>query len=397
MGFGFSKARMSPIAIDFGADSLKLLQVTEDDPPQLVAAASAVVPGDVRGDAKARHEFYTDALRALVRDNGFRGKRVICAIPAYQTLVQHLTVTKSEGKDLEEQVSQHLRQRLNINASRMVTRAHMVPGLVRDGNKGEVICLAANRDVVLRHIEAVNKCKFDVVGMHCEPMMILKAFEHLFRRATDDKRTTCFIDIGAATTKVIIAHGKEMVFAKTIHAAGDHLIREHAETSGEDFDTARASRFTQPADTSDSTDSGPGLDRFGAPQRAATAVSAAGGERRQAAQPAPAAPAVLESKEHAEADVVDCLIDEIQLCVRYHQSAFPDRPIDRLVFVGGEARQVACCQRVAQALRIGAQLGDPLARLTRNGTPDPSLGIDLSETQPGWAVPIGLCLSEANL
>ena len=87
-------------------------------------------------------------------------------------------------------------------------------------------------------MEIAQRAKLDVVGMHCEPLAIAKAFAHLFR-GEESERTTCFIDLGAATTKVVITHGPEMVFTKTIHAAGDHLTRHRAVAENITFTEAR--------------------------------------------------------------------------------------------------------------------------------------------------------------
>ena len=55
MAFGWTKTSGSlPIAVDFGFDRLKLLQVTRGDPPQLVAAGAAQVPDEARHDPAAR-------------------------------------------------------------------------------------------------------------------------------------------------------------------------------------------------------------------------------------------------------------------------------------------------------------------------------------------------------
>jgi len=410
MGFGWSKARVSPIAIDFGADALKLLRVTAGDPPQLVAAASQTVPEEARNAPAARQAFYFDALRDLLRQYPFRGKRAICAIPAYQTLIQHLPVSnKADANDMEEQVGQLLRQRLNINPSRMVMRSHAVPGLVREGGKAEVICMAASRDVVMRHIASVNKCKLDVVGMHCEPMMILRAFQHLFRRANDSELTTCFLDIGAATTKVVIAHGSQMVFAKAIHVAGDHVTREYAQAHDLTFSDARTARIAaqsaEPGLTfEDSPDVPRATTREAAGRRVRSVVDVASPVVAAVADGSPetvvepmAMSDLSQEADEDDADVIDCLVDDLRLCVRYHEAAWPKRPIDRMVFVGGEAKHLNNCRRIAEGLNIAAQLGHPLARLSCVEGAAEQLGIDTSQCQPGWAVPMGLCLSEANL
>jgi Tfp pilus assembly PilM family ATPase len=67
-----------------------------------------------------------------------------------------------------------------------------------------------------------------------------------------------------------------------------------------------------------------------------------------------------------------------------------------VVFVGGEARQRHLGEHVARVLRLPARAVDPLARIVRTGK-EPSIGVDFSEAQPGWALPLGLCVSRTDL
>ncbi|MEX2214156.1 MAG: pilus assembly protein PilM [Phycisphaeraceae bacterium] len=413
MAFGFSKSRVSPIAIDFGADSLKLLQIVPGEPPQIVAAAAAEVPEHARTDPGARHAFYVDALKVMLAGNPFKGKRAVCSIPAYQTLVQHLQIAKIEQEDLNEQIGIMLRQRFNVDPSRMVIRSVMAGQVVRDGAaKQEVICMAASRDAVMRHIETAHRAKLDVVGMHCEPNAVIRSFAHLYRRSDDHERTTCFIDIGGATTKVLVTHGTDLVVAQNIHAAGDHLTRGLARNEKMGFTDARrqriadASNVRPPTEASKSPVLQPhlkGIERRGLggtppglAELDAQLAAELGGTFATATSESPASFARRkEENTDAVADVIECLIDELQLCIRYHQSVFSDRPIEKLVFLGGESRNVALCQKIAKTLRIGAQLGDPLARAMGASTGVKASGVDLRDPQPGWAVPLGLCLLES--
>lgn len=402
MAFGLSKSRISPIAIDFGADSLKLLQIVPSDPPQIVAAARMEVPEHARTDPSARTAFFMEALKMALKSQGFKGKRAICAIPGYQTLVQHFQIARVEHEELDAQIGIHLRQRLNVNPSRMVIRTLQVGNVVRDGTtKQEVICMAASKEAVMRHIETAHRAKLDVVGMHVEPYSIVGAFGHLFRRGGEEARTTCFVDIGAATTKVCIAHGEKLVFAQTIHAAGDQLTRAMAHAEGISFSEARERRHYNAVNGSGSS-----VGRSSASTQAVAAEPQAGG----AATLVSALEAQIDAELTGEPaknmrgekpldpadDPLECLIDELQLCARYHQSVFADRPIEKLVFLGGESTNVSICQRIAKALRIGAQLGDPLARAVNGDAHKRGTGVDLRQPQPGWAVPFGLCLSETN-
>ncbi len=403
MAFGFSKTRYSPIAIDFGADSLKLLQIIPGDPPQIVAAAAAEVPDHARTDPGARMAFYLDAMKMMLAQQPFKGKRAVCSIPAYQTLVQHFQITKSEGDEMDEQIGVHLRERLNVDPSRLVTRCIDVGQVVRDGTaKQEVICIAAAKDAVMRFIETAHRAKLDVSGMHSEPWAIVKAFSHLYRRDGDDKRTTCYIDMGAATTKVVITHGTQIVFAQNIHAAGDQLTRAMAKEENMSFSDARQRRMAQaqnarlpetPKPVPAVAEEPHTVERRGKSGRPSGLAALDAQISAELESPAVGTLSHRSAKpEPKEADTHEILVEELRMAIRYHQSVFTDRPVEKLIFLGGESRHVNACQQIAKALRIGAQLGDPLARSVK---PDSRTGgVDLREAQPGWSVPFGLCLLE---
>lgn len=207
MAFGFSKTRYSPIAIDFGADSLKLLQLLPGEPAQLVAAAAEVIPAAARKDPAARDAFLAEALPRLVKSQPFKGRRAICSLPAFQTIVQHLELPRSDdANELQLQLEQQLRERLEIDPRRMVVRHVPVGPVNRPGGPGggqmEVLCIAASRDVVMGYVEIAHKAKLDVVGMHSEPWALCKAFD---RRSSGPPagsagKAVCYIDIGAAST-----------------------------------------------------------------------------------------------------------------------------------------------------------------------------------------------------
>ncbi len=404
MAFGLNKTKQSPIAIDFGADCLKVLQIVPTDPPQLVAVAGAVIPEHARTDANARLAFLAEALRNLLKTQPFRGRRAMLSIPAFQTMIQHLEIATGEHETLDAQVGLQLQQRLNVDPSRMVIRHFPVAQVIRDGqNRQEVICIAARKDAVLRYIDLAHKCKLDVVGMHSEPHCILSAFSHVHRRAGDEERALCFVDIGSATTKVVISHGREMVFAKSIHAAGDQFTRQYAARNEMSFLDARSERIAQAEGVVRAQPEVPQEQRAAAGLSALEAEPGVLGSRGVEAQRSvaiaepPPTPTRIGPSRHESDDTLECLVDELQLCMRHHQSLFEGKPVEKLVFLGGEARHTPTCQAIARSVRTAAQLGDPFARLMRVGKTKKPSSVDLEQPQPGWAVPMGLCYSEANL
>lgn len=432
MAFGLSKTRVSPIAVDFGAASLKLLQVTQTEPPQLVAAAAAEVPAQVKHDADERHRFFCQASHDLIRQQPFKGRRAICSLPAHQTLIQPLELADKNAASIDDQVALQLREKLNVEPSRMVVRNFAIQTQSQNG-KPLVICVAAGRHAIMRHIEVLSNAKLEAVGMHAEPVAVLRAFAHLYRRADDANLTTCFLDIGSVTTKLVIAHGNEMALAKTIHVAADHLAGSNETDSAAvarnpqqvesasdpiPFQIAQApqQRQTQAAARTGTSDlqgqasisqiihsqanpaSASTGDSTSDPTQPGTATSDPDPPSRSALDPAGPGPltSVNSTGDLRQSDALECLVDELQMALRFHGALFPQRSVDKLVFVGGSSRNVTLCQQLAQRVRIAAQLGDPLARVARGKNVVP-YQLDMREPQPGWAVPMGLCLSETNL
>lgn len=378
LGEGIRKLRASgiglspPIAVDFGTHSLKLLQITPGESASLIAAASLPTPEGFLSDPVARFEFQAEALGRLVRSGGFRGRRAVCAIPATQTLCKLLRIQKTEGASVETLVGAALGAQLGCDPTAVVFRYIEVSDGTRQSGKTDVICLAAGRDRVERLMRALKNAKLEPVGIHNEFAAVLACVT----RVDESDVPTLILDMGYGSTKVIIAHGARMVFAKSIETGGRHMD-EHLTSLlkvglAEAADIRRTmTRVATDLAETDSPDGGGGV---------ATQIRS-----RRALGPKPDLTEVLE-----------VLTDEIQMCLRYHDSVFPGTRVSRVVFVGGEARQRHLGEHVARVLRLPARAIDPLARIARTGR-EPSIGVDFSETQPGWALPLGLCVSRTDL
>lgn len=363
MAFGKTKTRLSPIGIDFGADSIKLLQIAAGDRPELVAMGATTVPEEARSDLYARQDFLEEALPSLLRRHGFKNRRVMLSTPAFQTMVHNLLIGRGEPKEIDGMVDLALHERLGVEPSRMVIRNYPGAEVYREGMpKQEVITFAAGRDILMRYVDLANSLKLEVVGMHCEADCVLKAFSYrnAAGAAVDRHRPVVFLDIGAATSKIVVARGDKMLLAKTVHAGGDQWTRRMASEQSMGFAEARLARVAE-------ADGG----------GTATAVVAAG-------------------HGGSDCETTECLIDELRMTLRHYNSRYPDQPLEKIIFVGGEANRVSTCQRLAQSVNLPAQMGDPFARLAR-GSGSPPMGVDLSQPQPGWTVALGLCLNEANL
>lgn len=369
MAFGLSsKNRTSPIAVDFGSDALKVLQVDAGDATELVAAGAAVLPEEARGDHAARLAFLEESLKTLLRSLPFRGRRAMLAIPGFQTLIHNFTMPRCDDEDVDAMVDLQLQERLGVQAARMVTRNAKTADHHRGGSpRTDVACLAAKRDLVMGYLQLAGRCRLEVVGMHPEPIALIRALgggfapdaagpsQALARRGADADAgpATMVLDYGHATSRVLILQGERLRLARTVHAGGLHLTRQHARATGAGLLEARSARLDE---------------------------AAAGAEADLSA-----------------CRVSDLLVEELKLSLRHHRARHPRGAVSRLLVCGGEAACPNRLRHLGRALELPVEAFDPLAG-ARAAAPAAALsGLDPAAASPGWAIPWGLCHSELNL
>lgn len=431
-------ATSSPIGVDFGSDNLRLAQVEQAEGEyRLVAAASADVPAHVRNDPAARFAFFGQAVRELMAQGSFRGRRVVLNLPASMMYIQHLRLPKMDDEALKKALMWEARGKLPIDPTQAVLR-HIVAGEIYHDQepKYEIVLMAARRDWVEQYLAAAAKARLDVAGMNVEPKALLDCFSHIFRRRTDTETTSCFVDVGCTASRAVIARAGRIQFARVIPIGGEHFSRAVSSALQIPLEEARLLRIksaaSQPADLPVPTARMPGesagaesdpMEGTGfallnaavaaAGKRDGTSVvpePAAAPARAAAPEPAPerisqpeqapqggVAPADRERIDQACREPMARLVEELALCRRYYEATFPNQPVERLVFVGGEAHQRALCAGIAREMGIAAQVGDPLARMVRQSEVGIESGIDRRTQQPAWAIAVGLSLGPVGL
>jgi len=368
--------RCNPIGVDFGSDCLRLAQVqwVEND-WRLLAAASENVPKAAREDPAARAAFFTQSMRDLLLTGGFHGRAVVLGLPASGTYIQHIRMARLDEEETKKALRWEARGKLPIDPSGAVLR-HIIAGEVyTDAEpRNEVIVFAARNETVADMLASAAKARLDVVGMNVEPVAILDCFTQVYRRKQDAKLTNFFIDIGLTGTRAMLASGTQMLFARAIPIGGNEFNAAVAEELKMTVDQARVARI----------------------KAAQSSHSQSPNDRTALTPEAPAPVALHEQVDAACQKPLAKLADELNLCRRYNEATFSSKPVDRLVFIGGESRHRSICMSIARKLGLAAQLGDPLCRMAKWSDIGIASGIDRRLPQPAWAVAIGLSMGQRS-
>ena len=434
----FFAPKCNPIGVDFGSDCLRLAQVHHSTAGgegsgefKLIAAASEDVPSHVRHDPGARLNFFIETIKELLAAGKFRGRQCVLGLPAASMFIQHLRMPKLDGEAMKKALPWELRGKLPIDPSHAQLR-HVIAGDVYEGqeSKSEVIVIAAAKEMVNSYLSAAAKAKLDVVGMNVEPRAIVDCFSQLYRRKTDEGVINCYVDIGCVSTRAVVARGNEIFFARTIPVGGDHFSRATANALKIKLDEAKLLRVRLAALQLAASPMDDPRRQAAAEAPPATAINEASVENSFALLPAgimkdrrhdlvvaaatreaataaasvPTADALPPGVDPAQAkqaklveqackDSLNRLVEELELCRRYYETTFPDKPVQRLIFIGGEARQKALCQHIARAMGLAAQVGDPMVRFKRDANADDLAdGLDRKQQHPAWSVALGLSM-----
>jgi type IV pilus assembly protein PilM len=322
---------------------------------ELVAAAAAAVPPECQADAPRRLDFQADKAAGLLRSGGFRGRKAILSLPAATVFVQPVRTRAMPAEEVDAAVKAELQPRLPYPVADAVIR-HIPAGVVysEQGELRERIVVAVAQSDLEAHLAMARRAGMEVVAVDIEACAVAECFARLFRRASDESRVTLFLDVGAASTQVVLARGCWMIFARNLPLGGSTLDREVAEALGIPAEQARHVRRQMVNGT----------------------------------EHAAAEDDLYRLLEKKIAEITDGIMD----CLRYHEASFRHKPIERVIFLGGQAHNKRLCQSIAARLNLPAQVGNPMVGVRLAGAPGQVAGLDSRQPHPSWAVAIGLSL-----
>lgn len=344
------KNRCTPIGVDLGTRSVKLVQFNADG-SQLIDAARWDLP-PCGADTPAQNTAVTQALQQARSNRKFRGRDAVICLGRGELFLQNIRVPKASGAELERLVQQDAAGRVPHALAETEIR-YIEAADVRQGDAllREVILFACHRPVLQTLLSTVEAAGLNPVAVDVESNAIVRMYRHQFRRDDDRRQRGMLVHIGFSGTAVVIAQGDDILFVKYIPIGGremDAAVAAHLE-----MDLAEA-----------------------------TALRRNNGDRRVDQQD----PEVAASIGQAIRPVVEKLISELSLCIRYHSVTFRGQPLARLVLGGGEANE-SLREVFGRRLDLTCQLCDPLRNFA-NGTRTPRQG--------QWDVAAGLALRDVE-
>jgi type IV pilus assembly protein PilM len=286
-------------------------------------------------------------IRQKVMGNGFRGRNAVISLPNEHLVIEHVRMTPMQPDELIGALPWELQGKLPFDPRAAVIR-HIVAGAISENNetKNDVIVLAARRATVERHVSAVERLGLRVSGVGIEPcaMCYPYAFAALHRPPSQEGPPgLMLVHMGGYTTHVAIVRGLETSFVKDVEMGAEHFARAIAASSGQapaEVTTMRR-RWCE------------------APEQ----------ERSTVTQEATARYSLIRRE-------IGAFTEELQSCMRYHSSLSRGAQVERVVFLGPEARDRAFVNVVGAHLALPTEVGDPVGAASgRPGAAEPEIAV----------------------
>jgi type IV pilus assembly protein PilM len=365
------RRNLLPIGIHLNSDAVYMAQLEQSSQGVKVVSKAAcrlstsaetvarvtAANGDGGGQAGNRSNEATYGracrfIRQKIATNGFQGKNVVVSLPQEYLTIQHVRMQPMQPEELKTALPGELRGHLSYDPKDAIVR-HIVAGAVSENNetKHDVLILAAPRHVVEKHISAMTRLGLQVAGVGIEPCAMCYCFAYAASRTGPSQSgppCAMVVYLGPRTTHVAILRGQGTTFVKGVEQGTDRLIGDVA--------TVRSVPLEEAANLIETWRQSPTPETLD-----------------EAAQAYSRSPSTL-----------DHLTDEIESCVRYHESLTRGAGVDRLYLVGPGARDRALVRVLSGRLHVPCKVGDPFGVVMGKADPE--------STEPEMAVAVGLSL-----
>lgn len=343
------------VGVDIGAASLRAVEVANPSSPRPTLMRFGQVPlptGSVSRGEVLEPQTVATALRSLWAEAGFKSKHVVLGMGNQRVLARDLTVAKASKSRIREALPFQVQDMLPIPVADALLDFYPVSEGV--GEHGPVInglLIAAVKDAVLGNVRASKLAGLHAVGVDLIPFAVSRLLVNRPRTAG----TVALIDIGAATTSVVLVADGVPQFVRLIPSGGDDVTID------------LASRLEIPRELAE-----------GAKRTLGLVASTATKEDRTAS-------AVI-------FETVNELLGSLRNTVSYYANTRPSEHVSHIVLSGGGAQLRGLSEALAEVTRIPVVAADPLQDVAMGRTVSES---DVRSNVTSLTVALGLALGSA--
>jgi type IV pilus assembly protein PilM len=331
-----------------------------------IAAAARTLPENLPEHGSQRTEALVGAISEMLDTGGFLGRRCVTCLPAAAMRYKSIRLPRMPADELKAAVEWEATDRLHLAASKGHVQFFDAGEVVQGEEvRQEVILMAVPEAILTEHVHLLERCRLDPLAVDVVPAALARALAPPSDTLDMEAPSEVVVDVGYASTKVLIVRQGRIVFFKLIEIGGkqlDQSIASHLGLPAQEVSQLRRRLLEAQSEEREAD------------------VSVFGSTRREAVDRA-----VFE----ALRATIGELAREVGLCMRYFSVTFRGKRPERAMLVGGEAHDARLAQVLAEGASVTVERVDPLARMDLSAVEH---AIDTKRLQAQWAVAAGLSM-----
>jgi type IV pilus assembly protein PilM len=358
----FTKTRTSPIGLDIGFNSVRMIQLKNFGNRTAVVAADEIqLPLNILNDEKFYREQVISSIKEILAKGHFLSRKVVSSVPSSDLIIKSIRIDSPKDEAAEIIIDKQTMEKCGLKPETHEIKFFSAGSIHQGENiKNEIILLAVNKEALNKHVNMLTQAGLIAVGIEPQPCALFRSIQRSMRRMTDKEKACVFVDIGGNQTTVIIGKVGEIIFAKQIDIASEHINQQIASKLGIGIEDALHLRNKLKIETSDDD----------------------------------IAPSMKQIAIDSMNSVIDDLAKEISLCLRYYSVTFRGERPNNLVFTGSEAYENIMINALKKHLDVEVEIPQPLRGFDLTGVDFPS---DKRGILCEWAVAAGLSMKNFDL
>lgn len=216
--FKVLKSKVCAIGVDLGSSYLRMAQLGGvGESMYLHAVGCSQKPDDVESGGGDWQRWAASEAKTLVKKFGFKGKKVITAMPSDDVFIDQMKLPKMPKDKLADAVFSKVKQKLPFDANEAMLKYVVADGIKSRGGDIDVLVMATDKLKVNRHLAIYEKAGLDIQGISVWPFAMTSSFVEFFSRRREERDMVAMLmDIGTNNTNIVICRHSALLFARVI-------------------------------------------------------------------------------------------------------------------------------------------------------------------------------------
>ncbi len=307
--------------LDIGSTSVKIIQ-SDGNRIKIIAIGANAFGKNIPAMSNAEKIAFTDQLRALIKDSGFKSRQVVASIPESSVFSKVLKFPVMSTPELSTAIKWELDQSVPFPPNDIETSWSVMekPNKFDGTEKISVYVVAVPTNISETYVQILELIGLEPVRLENEIPSLIRSYGSIL----NDESPSAILDLGASGTNIVIA-GKEKVFGSFfIPVGGQAMTRLVVEA------------FNLPMDQAESYKRTYGLSKDKLDGKMVTVLK----------------------------PIVDNIVGELKKLMISYKDEHPSSSVRKLILTGGGAYLIGLIPYMSEALEgIEVVIGDSFANM----------------------------------